>query len=199
MFIYYYEWGEAMRRKDDQKQLSIKQAVIKTILAEGFHGASMSKIAKAAGVSPATVYVYYDSKDAMLRDIYKEYSEDIYSYVVKRVTREMDGKQLIESLVRSYYNYILEHGEVFYFVEQFSSCPALVNTCRYRHNRSQVGMLLDEMKKRQVIKNVDNTTITALMFNPVKSIALQHEVRPEAELGGLEDLIRMIQDALLKK
>ncbi|MEQ8237312.1 MAG: TetR/AcrR family transcriptional regulator [Syntrophomonadaceae bacterium] len=188
-----------MRRKDDQKQLSIKQAVIKTILAEGFHGASISKIAKAAGVSPATVYVYYDSKDAMLRDIYKEYSEDIYSYVVKRVTREMDGKQLIESLVRSYYNYILEHGEVFYFVEQFSSCPALVNTCRYRHNRSQVGMLLDEMKKRQVIKNVDNTTITALMFNPVKSIALQHEVRPEVELGGLEDLIRMIQDALLKK
>jgi AcrR family transcriptional regulator len=58
-----------MRRKDDEKQKNIKEAVIKLILKEGFHGTSISKIAKEAGVSPATVYIYYENKDMMLQDI----------------------------------------------------------------------------------------------------------------------------------
>ena len=187
-----------MRRKDDQKQINIKQAVIKTILTEGLHGASISKIAKAAGVSPATVYIYYDSKEAMLHDIYREYNDEIYRYVFSQVNREMNGKQLIESLVRAYYSFIVEYGEVFYFVEQFSSCPALIKTSRIRPNRSQSAGLLDEMKQRQVIKDVDNNTITALVFNPVKSIALQGRTRPDPKPSLLDDLIVMLQDALLK-
>ena len=50
-----------MRRKDDEKQRCIKNAVVQLILEEGFQGASVSKIAKSAGVSPATVYIYYDT------------------------------------------------------------------------------------------------------------------------------------------
>ncbi len=46
-----------MRKRDDEKEKSIKEAVIKLILEEGFHGTSISKIAKVAGVSPATVYI----------------------------------------------------------------------------------------------------------------------------------------------
>ena len=46
-----------MRRKDDRKQESIKQALLKLILSEGLQGASIAKIAREAGVSPATVYI----------------------------------------------------------------------------------------------------------------------------------------------
>jgi AcrR family transcriptional regulator len=62
-----------LRRKDDEKERCIKQAVIKVILDEGLQGASISKIAKLAGVSPATVYIYYENKESMLQDIYTEY------------------------------------------------------------------------------------------------------------------------------
>jgi AcrR family transcriptional regulator len=187
-----------MRRKDDHKQQNIKQAVIKIILAEGFHGASISKIAREAGVSPATVYIYYDSKAAMLHDIYQEYYDEIYTHLLSQVRREMSGKQLIESLVRAYYSYIVEYGEEFYFVEQFSSCPALVSTCDGLQNRVKIASLFDELKKQHIIKDVDNSTITAILFNPVKSIALQLHNRPQAADSLLDDLINMIQDALLR-
>ena len=49
-----------MRRRDDEKERRIKDAVIELMLEEGFHGTSISKIARKAEVSPATVYIYYE-------------------------------------------------------------------------------------------------------------------------------------------
>lgn len=187
-----------MRRKDDNKQQNIKQAVIKLILAEGFHGASISKIAKEAGVSPATVYVYYDNKDAMLHDIYREYYNEVYTYLGNQVKQGMSGEQLIECLIRSYYNYIIEYGEAYYFVEQFSSCPALKCRCELSQERSQLFILLDDFKKKQIIKNVDNISINAILFNPVKSIASIYRTRTTEADSMLSELIKMIQDALLR-
>ncbi|MBE5985782.1 MAG: TetR/AcrR family transcriptional regulator, partial [Paenibacillaceae bacterium] len=88
-----------MRRKDDEKVRNIKEAVIKLILQEGFHGTSVSKIARLAGVSPATVYIYYENKDVMLHDIYLEYSEEIYDYLLDSMKQELEGRRQIELLI----------------------------------------------------------------------------------------------------
>ncbi|MBQ6372233.1 MAG: helix-turn-helix transcriptional regulator, partial [Oscillospiraceae bacterium] len=52
-----------MRFKDLDKQQRIKEAMVSLILREGIDGTSVSKIAREAGVSPATIYVYYESKE----------------------------------------------------------------------------------------------------------------------------------------
>ena len=100
-----------MRMKDDDKQQRIKQAVMKLILEEGFAGTSISKIARLAGVSPATVYIYYENKEEMLKDIYTEYSGDIFSYLVRCVDAGMPAGYFIDTLMRNYYSYISEHEE----------------------------------------------------------------------------------------
>ncbi|HWP96959.1 MAG TPA: TetR/AcrR family transcriptional regulator [Syntrophomonadaceae bacterium] len=186
-----------MRCRDDEKQQNIKRAVIKLILAEGFHGISISKIAREAGVSPATVYVYYDSKEAMLRDIYRECGEQIYSYILARIDCDKGGARLVESMVQAYYSYIAEYGEQFYFVEQFTSCPALVGKCSGLEGNFRIGCLFDELKQKRVIKDVNNHIIAAILFNPVKSIAVQYN-KQGAEAGTiLAELIPIIQEALL--
>ena len=47
-----------MRKKDDEKEQRIKEAVASLMLEEGWSGTSISKIARKAEVSPATVYTY---------------------------------------------------------------------------------------------------------------------------------------------
>ena len=140
-----------MRRKDDEKEKSIKEAVIKLILEQGFHGTSISKIAKEAGVSPATVYIYYENKEVMLQDIYLEYSEEIFDYLLGKLYNEMDGHELIEMLTRGYYTYIQENGEIFHFVDQFSSCPALASQCSEQKNINNLNNLFEEMKNKNSI------------------------------------------------
>jgi len=187
-----------MRKKDDEKENSIKEAVIKLILQEGFHGTSISKIAKVAGVSPATVYIYYENKDAMLKDIYQEYSEDIFNHVLNRVHQDMCGQQLIEILVKSYYNYIKENEEIFNFVDQFSNCPSLANGCVGVKAISEMNQLILEMKRNEIIKNYSNENLFAFIFYPVKSIAVNKHKSPEEKEDLLQEMIEIIQVALLK-
>ncbi|EUJ29992.1 TetR/AcrR family transcriptional regulator [Listeria grayi] len=59
-----------MRIKDEAKVTAISQAVFQITKQEGLNNASISKIAKLAGVSPATVYIYYQDKSDMLSKIY---------------------------------------------------------------------------------------------------------------------------------
>ena len=186
-----------MRKKDDEKERSIKEAVIKLILEEGFHGASISKIAKMAGVSPATVYIYYENKENMLQNIYNEYSEDIFDYLLSCVDLKMDGQQLIEILIRSYYNYIIQNKEIFSFVEQFSNCPSLVNSCSGKKGVCHIYSLIEDMKKKQIIKNYRYDNLLAIIFYPVKAIAADNH-KSEAERADLlKEMIIIIQDAVL--
>ncbi|MCT8977144.1 TetR/AcrR family transcriptional regulator [Clostridium sp. CX1] len=186
-----------MRKKDDEKQKNIKEAVIKLILEEGFHGTSISKIAKKAGVSPATVYVYYENKEIMLHKIYQEYSEEIYSHLLSKIYEGISGRELIEVFIRSYYNYIEEHEEIFRFVDQFSSCPALANRCKKEKGSEALKQSLEQMKEKKIIKNFHSDNLTAIIFSPIKSIAINPCLEEEEKIKMLEEMISIIQYTLL--
>lgn len=186
-----------MRRKDDEKEQRIKDAVISLILKEGFDGTSISKIAKLAEVSPATLYIYFDSKEEMLQAIYREYSEEVYGYVLRRVTPQMDGGQFIDTLVRSYYGYMMDHQEVFSFVEQCSHCPTLSGCCTERKGVCRLFDLMQERKESGILHNYSDENLAAVLFYPVKAIALDHHTDPLQREARLEELIVMLQRALL--
>ena len=69
-----------MRTRDYEKQQRIKEAMVRLILREGINGASVSKIAREAGVSPATIYIYYTSKEDLLQrtDLEEETIDDVF-------------------------------------------------------------------------------------------------------------------------
>lgn len=187
-----------MRKKDDEKVRSIKEAVIKLILQGGFHGTSVSKIAKMAGVSPATVYIYYENKDDMLNDIYMEYSEEIYTYLLDSVDRNTEGQRQIEILIRSYYNYILENKEIFSFVEQFSNCPSLAGQCSGRQGICKIYHLITEMKQENIIKDYQEDNLIAILFQPVKAIAVDNRKTREQKEVLLQEMIQIIEYAILR-
>jgi len=48
-----------MRTRDEAKEHAIRDKAIEMIVKVGFDGLSMQKLAKAAHVSPATIYLYF--------------------------------------------------------------------------------------------------------------------------------------------
>ena len=187
-----------MRKKDDEKQQSIKNAVVRLILEKGFQGASIAKIAQIAGVSPATVYIYYDNKEAMLNDIYRECEHDAIGHLLQCVRPGMDGEEIIARLIRQYYEYIVQNREVFYFIEQFDTCPALFSNCGAARASERLDRLLTELKQKRIVNDFDNQNLYAILFSPVKRLACHScECGGESEEEQLDELIRIVQRALV--
>lgn len=58
--------------QDPRKRQQILDGARKLFLAEGFDAASMGDIARAAGVSKGTLYVYFDSKEILFAELVRE-------------------------------------------------------------------------------------------------------------------------------
>lgn len=54
---------------DSKKRLQILDGARKVFLADGFDGASMNDIARVAGVSKGTLYVYFGSKEVLFEEL----------------------------------------------------------------------------------------------------------------------------------
>lgn len=64
-----------MRARDENKERIIRQKAIEMIVKEGLDGFGVNKLAKAAGVSPATIYIYYKDKDDLIYQLGTEVSK----------------------------------------------------------------------------------------------------------------------------
>lgn len=186
-----------MRRKDDEKQQRIKEAVIAVVLQEGFGGASVAKIAKQAGLSPATLYIYYENKDSMLQAIYIECAEEIYSAVLSGAQAAPTGAEKIERIMRNYFDFIVGHETLFAFAEQFAACPALTHNCAQITGFTRTMELLAKWQEDGILHSYNTVNVYALLFHPVKMLAsgvLAYHTNAEAQLA---ELIAITQKALL--
>jgi AcrR family transcriptional regulator len=59
--------NECARNTD--KQDLVKETAISLLAKQGFEGFSMNKLAKACGISVATLYIYYADKDDLIKQI----------------------------------------------------------------------------------------------------------------------------------
>ena len=187
-----------MRLKDLDKQQRIKEATVSLILREGLNGTSVSKIAREAGVSPATIYVYYSSKEEMFAEVFREYSSQPYSYLRRQIRLDMDGRELIETIVRGCYAFTHEHEEVFSFVEQCSRCPTLSEHVSEEECSCDILDLIHIYQERGILRRFSDWNMGAMLFAPVRFLASN---RCAMENGAaervLEELIGMLQELLL--
>ena len=58
-----------MRTRDSEKEELVIKEAIKMLVADGFDGFSMNRLAKNCGISVATLYIYYKDKDDMVKKI----------------------------------------------------------------------------------------------------------------------------------
>ena len=59
-----------MRTRDENKELTIREKALEMAVKDGFDGLSMQKLARAAGVSPATIYIYFKDRDDLILQLW---------------------------------------------------------------------------------------------------------------------------------
>lgn len=167
------------------------------MLSEGFGGASISKIAKCAEVSPATVYIYHENKEKMLQSIYMECAEEMFDALISSVQGKQDGHRIVESLITSYFQFVTEHERLFSFVEQFASSPALTHNCSEIRGFTKLMELIQGWQDDHIFRPYSTVNVYALLMHPVKMLAAGSISYHAEATELLQELIRITQDALL--
>jgi AcrR family transcriptional regulator len=145
------------------------------ITAHGFADVSMSKIAKAANVSPATIYVYFDNKEDLLNKVYLSVKREMSAELLRGVEPHMSIAESFRILWNNFYNFATGNPIRFAFTEQFANSP-LVARCR-AESMDFFKPLLDLFvrgKAEKVFKDISIEIFIAFTFSPLTGLIKEH-------------------------
>ena len=166
-----------MRIKDENKSDAIFEATIDLLNEIGFTDISMSKIAKRAGLSSSTIYVYFENKDDMLKKTYLYAKNQMFESMEGLLDERKPVRETIALLMRKFLNYLLENKSYFMFSEQFGNSPLLSKfnlNEQYDIWMSSYYAYFNEAKKKKILRDADTALLIAYCYYPTAYLAKAH-------------------------
>jgi len=162
-----------MRTKDDLKEAALFEATVKLVNEIGFASSSVSKIAREAGVSPATIYVYYKNKEDLLVSTYVQIKLDLSKALLTDFNDRLPIRDIFRNVWFNMFEYISNNLEYFKFIEQFSNSPysSLVNREEVEQYFDPLSRVMQTGIEQKIIKNVHPDILKAFMYYPISVLA----------------------------
>lgn len=158
-----------MRIKDELKQEAIIQATIKLVNEIGFVSSSVSKIAKEADVSPATIYIYYKNKEDLLVSTYIELKQKLSEALLKGFNEKEPFRDILNKVWQNGFEFVQNYRKYYQYIEQFSNSPFsdLVNKEQLEKHFEPMLRVLKKGIEQKVIKDVSFDMLSAFIFYPM--------------------------------
>jgi len=154
-----------MRTRDENKIEAIYREALQMIVKEGFDGLSMQKLARAAGVSPATIYIYFKDKEDLLLQLHRREVDRFFAYLMEGFDPECDFATGLEIQWKRRAQYVLDNPDVTHFMEHFSFTPLQSKTYTAKDKRFK------EIMGRFVHKAIENKELIVMPYEVYWSIA----------------------------
>lgn len=165
-----------MRVKDGKKEKAIFDAAIQLITTNGFADTSMSKIAKIADVSPATIYVYFENKEDMLNKAYTNVKREMGTALARGLEQELSVSEAFKVIWNNFHKYAMSNSVRFSFTEQFANSP-LVDKVRRKEGMSYFQPLwewFERGRRERIFKDIPAELFAAFAFAPLIALTKQH-------------------------
>ena len=158
-----------MRNKDLHKQEAIINAAVELVNEIGFASSSVSKIAKKANVSPATIYIYYENKEDLLVSTYIEMKKKMSKALMQNFDETRPYRDIFFTFWKNAFRFVQENRSLYYYSEQFSNSPysELVNHKELEKHFEPMFAILQNGIDQKVIKNVSFEILSTFIFYPV--------------------------------
>ena len=159
----------AIRQKCDKKRKALLEATLNLLNNNGFHDAPMSKIAKMASVSPATIYIYFENKQDLINQLYLEIKAAFSAYAFKNYNEEESVKDSFKQVWMNIADFKLNQIPESNFLSQIDNSPIVDEESRLK-GLKHLQPLLDLWERGQqkgVIKLVSPYLLYAYTIYPL--------------------------------
>ena len=166
-----------MRTRDQAKYDSIIDASIQLTNKLGFDGISISKIAKKAEVSPATIYIYFENKEDLFTKIYTDIRKKMSQGGLEGLHEGMSTEETFKSIWTHSFNYNLKHPEYLTYREQFEQTAMMRNIKMEEFEIYQtVDILLKQGIKEKLIRDFPLPILTSFAYYPIITLLKFHQL-----------------------
>lgn len=177
-----------MRPKNLEKEQAIRTIALQIIANEGLENLSMQKLAKAAGISPRTIYIKYNDKDDLLVKLYVDVVLSQYeAAILKDFSFTMDFAEGLKKLWLNGFEYLTANKPYFALIQYGKSSP-LLNKAYQKRDIKQgdffgpIINFLDRNMQAGIIKKFPHDVYRALLFSPILDLIneyFDYTERPE--------------------
>lgn len=161
-------------QKSIDKRNALIKATIELVNNNGFHATPMSKIAKMAKVSPATIYLYFENKQDLVNQTYIEVKAKYTYYAFATYNETLSVKEGFETIWKRIADFKLKDCENALFLAQCDNTPIIDETCRQegiKHLKPLLD-LWDRGKEEGIIKPISNYILYAYAINPLSFLMI---------------------------
>jgi len=161
-------------QKSIDKRNALIKATIDLVNNNGFHATPMSKIAKMAKVSPATIYLYFENKQDLVNQTYIEVKEKYTKYAFETYSEDMPVEKGFKLIWNRIANFKLKDCENAMFLAQCDNTPMIDETSRQEGIRHLQPLLdlWERGKNEGLIKPVSDYLLYAYSINPLSFLMM---------------------------
>ncbi|WP_405604699.1 TetR/AcrR family transcriptional regulator [Polaribacter sp. Asnod1-A03] len=164
----------AKLQKSIDKKNALVKATIELVNNNGFHATPMSKIAKMANVSPATIYLYFENKQDLVNQTYIEVKEKYTKYAFETYNTNMSVEDGFELIWKRIAEFKLKECENAMFLAQCDNTPMIDEKSR-QEGIKHLQPLLDLWQRgidQKIIKPLCIYILYAYAINPLSFLMM---------------------------
>ncbi len=115
-----------MRPKNLEKEAAIRRLALQIIAEEGLENLTMQKLAKAANISPRTIYIKYENKEDLLIKLFiEEVLENYERAVLEGFDDQMNFATGVRKIYTNTFRYLKANKPAFALIQYGKSSPLL--------------------------------------------------------------------------
>mgnify|MGYP002336453562 CR=1 FL=1 len=94
-----------------ERRSALLAAALDVFAAQGYHGASIDDVARAAGVSKALVFQHFSSKRELHEELLASYADELFERFRANAERGTTGEERLRGGVDAFFSFVEEHAD----------------------------------------------------------------------------------------
>jgi AcrR family transcriptional regulator len=184
------------RKSKEENRTILRNVASKLFVKKGFEKTTIRDIAKAADMNSAAIYYYFEDKESLLYAILTDIMDASLGQMKEIANSQIGLKEKIQSIITVHTKTfcsdpitmdLIVHNQKSLTPEHWEELKA-----KHRAYYKLVARVLDEMKGKKLIKNLDTTACTFALFGMIQWAHRWYNPKGEIKLEQLRDIFAHI-------
>ncbi|MBY6036492.1 TetR/AcrR family transcriptional regulator [Fictibacillus nanhaiensis] len=161
-------------RRKIQKQTDIKKAAFTLFQKQGFKDIKIEDLAKEAGVSQVTIYNHFGSKEALFREVVKDYTREQYEFHKELMESDLPFQEKMKAMI-------------LHKTKQVASI----------HPEALKEMLLNDLELREYFADFQKKYSAPMILKGIKEAQQKGEINPDLSEQAIVIYIQLFNNDML--